>query len=102
MLPRVVDTINITAQLLFKLTDREVQWLSNRMGHLFWFTPSNPTGHYRLELGNRFDRAVALKLLEVSSEERLMRESEARRAPIAATAYSRALASNHRCAHCPA
>ena len=58
------------------LTPGEVRGLEMKLGQLFHFIPTNPTGHYRLELGNRHDRILAKKLIEISSEERQARRTE--------------------------
>jgi hypothetical protein len=45
-----------------------------KVGELFFFSPSNPTGHYKLELANPHQRIIAKKLIELSSEEKLFRK----------------------------
>lgn len=56
-----------------KLTDDECKALEMKVGELFFFSPSNPTGHYKLELANPHQRIIAKKLIELSSEEKLFR-----------------------------
>eukprot|EP01043_Picozoa_sp_COSAG02_P037115 COSAG02_NODE_2764_length_8071_cov_2.367536_3_plen_468_part_00 len=56
-----------------KLTDDECKALEMKVGELFFFSPSNPTGHHKLELANPHQRIIAKKLIELSSEEKLFR-----------------------------
>jgi hypothetical protein len=38
-------------------------------GHLFYFSPSNPTGHYRLELRKTHDRDIMQRLVAINHEQ---------------------------------
>ena len=73
--PRIVDLMNLTGTVYAHVTDAELLGLERKVGKLFFFTPQNPTGHYRLELANRYDRFIAKKLIEISSEEKHNRKS---------------------------
>jgi hypothetical protein len=54
MLPRVVDTVNISRGLLDWLTDNEYKAVEKKLGSaLFHFVQGNPTGHYKLQLGKK-------------------------------------------------
>ena len=53
MLPRVVDTVNISRGLLDWLTDNEIKAVEKKLGEpLFHFVQGNPTGHYRLQVSH--------------------------------------------------
>ena len=52
LMPRVVDLNNWGKQVMTKLDDDECKALEMKVGELFFFSPSNPTGHYKLELAN--------------------------------------------------
>ena len=75
MLPRVVDTINISRGLLDWLTDNEYKAVEKKLGpELFHFVQGNPTGHYKLQLGNPQHRMLVNKLVAISYEETLFRK----------------------------
>jgi hypothetical protein len=38
--------------------------VSKTLGHLYSFQPGFPAGHYSLDLSNRYDRLLAIKLQE--------------------------------------
>ena len=71
--PRLVDLANLTAVVYAGMSGNELRGLERKIGSLFYFTPTNPTGHYSLELANRYDRYIARKLIEISSEEKVYR-----------------------------
>jgi Ran GTPase-activating protein (RanGAP) involved in mRNA processing and transport len=73
LLMRIVDHCNITAECFDLLTDSEMKHLEQRVGQLLYFTPTNPTGHYKLELGNRFERIMIQRILEIATEEEIWR-----------------------------
>jgi hypothetical protein len=72
--PRLVDLANLTAVVYAGMIENELRGLERKIGSLFYFTPTNPTGHYSLELANRYDRYIARKLIEISSEEKVYRK----------------------------
>ena len=45
-------------------------------GQLFDFIPTNPTGHYRLNLANRMDRHIAHYMMGVASEDEAKRRAQ--------------------------
>jgi hypothetical protein len=46
------------------LSDEERRLVAKTLGQLYSFTPGYPAGHYTLDLGNRYDRLLAIKLQE--------------------------------------
>jgi hypothetical protein len=46
------------------LSDEERRLVSKTLGHLYSFQPGFPAGHYSLDLSNRYDRLLAIKLQE--------------------------------------
>eukprot|EP01047_Picozoa_sp_COSAG01_P022655 COSAG01_NODE_1354_length_10598_cov_6.459758_6_plen_152_part_00 len=44
LLPRLIDVKHVTQQVYDRLTEKELSVLEHRMGSLFYFVPSNPTG----------------------------------------------------------
>jgi hypothetical protein len=76
LLPRVVDIMNIKSQAYDILTDGELSVVEHNMGALFHFHRSNPTGHYKLHLGNRFDRQIAMQIAQISAEQSFDRKSK--------------------------
>ena len=50
--------------------------LAEKVGPLFYFTPRNPTGHYKINLMNPTQRLVLTKLVEVSTDEREKRRHD--------------------------
>ena len=46
------------------LTDDERRLVSKTLGQLYSFQPGYPAGHYSLDLSNRYDRLLAIKLQE--------------------------------------
>ena len=74
LMPRVVDLNNWGKLVMTQLTDEECKALEMKVGELFFFSPSNPTGHYKLELANPHQRIIAKKLIELSSEEKFFRK----------------------------
>eukprot|EP01047_Picozoa_sp_COSAG01_P053694 COSAG01_NODE_5783_length_4035_cov_4.057673_1_plen_911_part_10 len=75
LLPRVVDIMNIKSQAYDILTDGELSVVEHNMGALFHFTRKNSTGHYKLHLGNRFDREIAIQIAQISAEQSFVRKS---------------------------
>ena len=76
LLPRVVDTVNIVTQAFDVLTNGELAVMEKNMGILFHFNPVNPTGHYHLQLANRWDRIVAFRLAQISEEQGTLRKQQ--------------------------
>jgi hypothetical protein len=76
LLPRVVDIMNIKSQAYDILTDGELSVVEHNMGALFNFTRKNSTGHYKLHLGNRFDREIAMQIAQISAEQSFVRKSK--------------------------
>lgn len=73
MLPQVVDQCNMTSEILDRLTEPELRGVEVKMGEFFYFVPTNPTGHYRLELGHRLARSQAMRLVAINCEEKKSR-----------------------------
>lgn len=63
-------------KLLSKLNQLERKQVEKRLGQFYYFNPSNPTGHYRLNLSIEYERMVATKICEVNTVERLARRLE--------------------------
>eukprot|EP01052_Picozoa_sp_SAG31_P016469 SAG31_NODE_1093_length_9952_cov_16.099056_4_plen_236_part_00 len=76
LIARVVDWPNLTQFVYDYLTVGELQMIEKRVGNLFFFTPLNPTGRYRLNLANAGDKAIAAKLVEISSQEEKIRRTQ--------------------------
>lgn len=74
---RIVDYMNLTAVIYSLMTDGELSALEQKIGQLFYFTPSNPTGRYKLNLANPSERAIARRIIEISSEEKITRKATA-------------------------
>eukprot|EP01052_Picozoa_sp_SAG31_P024418 SAG31_NODE_2076_length_6507_cov_3.611267_4_plen_598_part_00 len=73
LLPRVVDQVNLTCHVLDWLTDREVFAVQQKMGQLFNLVICNPTGHWKLQLGDRHERICVQRIVEISCEQTLYR-----------------------------
>jgi hypothetical protein len=73
LLPRTVDVCNWNPIVLNCLNDGEFGLLESRMGHYFNFSPNNPTGHYRLNMLSPADRLIAVRLIQISIEEKKAR-----------------------------
>jgi Ran GTPase-activating protein (RanGAP) involved in mRNA processing and transport len=71
---RIVDYMNWTSIVYSAMTDGELSALEQKIGQLFYFTPSNPTGRYRLNLANPNERTIARRIIEISSEEKITRQ----------------------------
>lgn len=66
---RIVDCINWSAQFLDRMTEYELRLMQAQLGHLFHFVPTNPTGHYRLNLHNHYCHILMSKLVAISGAE---------------------------------
>lgn len=66
---RIVDCVNWTVHLLDRLSEYELRLMQAQLGHLFHFVPTNPTGHYRLNLHNHYDHILMAKLVAISGAE---------------------------------
>eukprot|EP01050_Picozoa_sp_SAG11_P028913 SAG11_NODE_7930_length_1080_cov_0.780836_2_plen_189_part_00 len=74
MLPRVIDPINITGDCFDYMNDAVMAALEHRSPDLFYFVPTNPTGHYKLELGRADDKRILKRLVCICAEEKRFRE----------------------------
>ena len=74
MLPRVVDVTNLNRHLLDWLTDAELFSVRKKLGVFYDFVRTNPTGHYKLQLGDRNCRRVVNRLIDISGEETRFRK----------------------------
>ena len=72
--PRIVDIANAQYHVLDYLTKVETRKLETQLGILFHFMPTNPTGHYKLDLVNPYHRIVKQKLVEIAKEEKVSAE----------------------------
>jgi Ran GTPase-activating protein (RanGAP) involved in mRNA processing and transport len=77
LLPRTVDCVNWTHGFLNNLSDKEMRMLETKVGQLFFFIPSNPSGHYHLELAKQHDRIIAKMMVAICIEERRTRLHDA-------------------------
>jgi len=69
MLPRIIDVEKVPL-LLNVLSDGELQTLAGRVGvDFFHFNSKNPSGRYKLDLGDEFDHLVALSLIDYTNDE---------------------------------
>ena len=68
--PRIVDIPNVQYHCLDYLTRGEMRKLEGNLGMLLHFIPSNPTGHYKLDLVNPMHRIIKQKLVEIAKEEK--------------------------------
>ena len=59
------------------LTKKDQIQLDNSIGLVYGFSPLNPTGRYRLDLTDFYQRLVAIRCLQISNEEALWRRSGA-------------------------
>ena len=50
--------------------------LAEKVAHLLYVTPRNPTGHYKVNLMNPIQRLLLTKLVEVSTDEREKRRHD--------------------------
>lgn len=66
----------MTSEILDRLTEPELRGVEVKMGEYFYFVPTNPTGHYRLELGHRLARSQAMRLIAINCEEKKSRYGE--------------------------
>jgi hypothetical protein len=57
------------------LSDSELIVIEKNVGQLFHFNEANPTGHYKLQLGNRFDRQIACRIAEIAAEQTYARRT---------------------------
>ena len=72
--PRIVDIANVQYHVLDYLTKQETRKLESQLGVLFHFMPTNPTGHYKLDLVNPYHRILKQKLVEIAKEEKDFRQ----------------------------
>jgi hypothetical protein len=54
-------------EFLNAMSDEERRLVAKTLGQLYSFQPGYPAGHYTLDLSNRFDRLLAIKLQEESN-----------------------------------
>lgn len=69
LLHRIVDCVNWSMQFLDRLSEYELRLMLAKLGHLFHFVPTNPTGHYRLNMYNHYDNILMGKLVAISGAE---------------------------------
>ena len=70
---RCVDMENWNSEVMDFLDEDSFNALEDKLGQLFYFTPNNPTGHYKLQLHQPLQRIIMSKLVEISIDERLER-----------------------------
>jgi len=73
MFHRIVDFEN-RGKLLSFLSDIQRSALKRNLGQLYYFTPSNPSGHWRLALHLSSERHIALTIQEIGNRERRDRQ----------------------------
>ena len=70
---RCVDMENWNSEVMDFLNEEAFNALEDKLGQLFYFTPNNPTGHYKLQLHQPLQRIIMSKLVEISIDERVAR-----------------------------
>eukprot|EP01050_Picozoa_sp_SAG11_P010651 SAG11_NODE_1080_length_5962_cov_7.764284_1_plen_1743_part_00 len=73
LMPRTVDLVNWNRQVMDYMGADEFKLVEAKLGLLFYFTPSNPSGRYQLQLHNPLERTIINKLVEISIDERKAR-----------------------------
>ena len=68
LLPRLLDPENKFLLLSQCLEEKDISTLASQMGASFDFSPSNPTGHYELNLEEPNDRELAAKIFQIDVE----------------------------------
>ena len=69
ILPKLVDH-DAALELVEKFLSPEEQVeLDNKMGMIFGFCPINPTGRYKLDLNDHYQRLVVMRCLDISKDE---------------------------------
>lgn len=74
LIPRIIDPINMSSDCYDWMTVSELAALEGRAPDLFNFIPSNPTDHYKLELGRTDHRRILTRLVCICAEEKEFRE----------------------------
>jgi hypothetical protein len=74
LLPRIVDPVNLTADCYDWMSDTVIATLENRAPEMFSFIATNPTGHYKLEVGRPDHRRLLHRLVCICAEEKRFRE----------------------------
>ena len=73
---RCVDIENFNSEVMDFLDESAFNALEDKLGQLFYFTPNNPTGHYKLQLHHPLQRIIMTKLVEISIDERMTRRHD--------------------------
>lgn len=73
---RCVDMENFNSEVMDFLDESAFNALEDKLGQLFYFTPNNPTGHYKLQLHQPLQRIIMSKLVEISIDQRLARRHD--------------------------
>ena len=74
LIPRIIDPINMSSDCYDWMTVSELTALEGRSPELFSFIPTNPTNHYRLELGRTDHRRMLSRLVCICAEDKAFRE----------------------------
>ena len=72
---QVTDTNN-AEKLLSKLNQLERKQVEKKLGQFYYFNNRNPTGHYRLNLNQEYERLVATRIADVNKIEKLSSRME--------------------------
>ena len=62
----ISDFENIPDMLSKHFSDNGLAQIRRELGRLFYFDPMHASGHYSLKMSNRFDRQVAMNLIELN------------------------------------
>jgi hypothetical protein len=76
LMHRCVDMENFNSEVMDFLDESAFNALEDKLGQLFYFTPNNPTGHYKLQLHQPLQRIIMTKLVEISIDQRLARRHD--------------------------
>ena len=74
LIPRIIDPINMSSDCYDWMTVSEISALEGRAPDLFNFIPTNPTNHYKLELGRTDHKRLLTRLVCICAEEKTFRE----------------------------
>jgi Ran GTPase-activating protein (RanGAP) involved in mRNA processing and transport len=74
---KVVDRSNASL-LMSALNELEQKQARTFLGNYFYFDSANPTGHYKVDLSDRYDRLLAIELTAINREERQVVMKEGR------------------------
>ena len=79
LLPRLSDPENKTALLRAVLPPKELNKLESEMGQMFYFTPTNPTGHYKLDMSKENDRKMMKQILQIGNDDKRWSKERSKR-----------------------